>query len=153
MAQCETGYLCDVCGGDVAEITDSDLYLRYVLGEVPAEKLHAIRERHIRCNPAAAQFIVDPRFEPVRCAGAFAKENLDPEFVAQEEARVTRGWRRLQELPALGVPLTEYPLPEVRQAALQAARQRQPQEDADEYERRMLAWQQAAAEEGQARLG
>ena len=39
MALCEQGYLCDVCGQDVAAIVDSDLYLRYVLGEVgPLEK-------------------------------------------------------------------------------------------------------------------
>src|SRR5262249_4202928 len=114
---------------------------------VPAEKLHAIRERHIRCNPATAQFIVDPRFAPVHCEGAFAKEHLDPEFVAQEEARLTRGWQRLQELPALGLPLTDYPLPDVREAARQAARQREIDASAAEYERRMLAWHQAAAEE------
>ena len=52
MARCEQGYLCDVCGAEVAEITESDLYLRYVLGEVAPEKLHLSRERHIRCNPA-----------------------------------------------------------------------------------------------------
>jgi hypothetical protein len=113
MARCEQGYLCEVCGRDVGEITDSDLYLRYVLGEVPAEQLHLLRERHVRCNPALAQYIVDPAFAPVRCEGVFAKEAMDPAFVAEEEARVTRGWRRLQELPALGVPIIEYPLPEV----------------------------------------
>ena len=37
MARCEQGYLCDVCGQDVGEITESDLYLRYLLGEVPPE--------------------------------------------------------------------------------------------------------------------
>lgn len=150
MAQCETGYLCDVCGKDVEEMTDSDLYLRYVLGEVSPEKLHAARERHIRCNPAVAQFIVDPAFAPVRCEGAFAKEHLDAEFVAQEESRVTRGWRRLQEVPALGVPLTEYPLPEVCEAHRQAAHGRDPAEDAAlaaEYERRMRGYLRAAAEE------
>ena len=51
MAKCEEGYLCDVCGGDVEEIVDSDLYLRYVIGVVDAETLHTTRERHIRCNP------------------------------------------------------------------------------------------------------
>jgi len=114
MARCEQGYLCDVCGGDVEAITESDLYLRYVLGEVLPEKLLATRERHIRCNPAMAQFIVDARFEPVRCEGAFAKEALDADYVAAEEARITRAWQRLQELPTLGLPITEYPLPEVR---------------------------------------
>ena len=62
MTRCEEGYLCEVCGQDVAAITESDLYLRYVLGEVPPERLHTLRERHIRCNPALAQFIVDPAF-------------------------------------------------------------------------------------------
>jgi hypothetical protein len=152
MARCETGYLCDVCGGDVEEITESDLYLRYILGEVPPEKLDALRERHIRCNPALAQFIVDANFPPVTCEGAFAKEFLDPEFVGAEEARVTRGWRRLQEIPALGISLTEYPLPEVRQAHRQAALQRDLSEDeqiASEYERRMRGYQRAAADEEQ----
>ena len=111
MARCEQGYLCEVCGQDVGEITESDLYLRYVLGEVPPEQLHLLRERHIRCNPALAQYIVDPTFEPVRCESVFAKELMDREFVAAEEIRVTRGWRRLQELPRLGIPIIEYPLP------------------------------------------
>ena len=121
MALCEQGYLCDVCGQEVEEITDSDLYLRYVLGEVHPEQLHLLRERHIRCNPVTAQFIVDPGFEPVRCEGAFAKEQLDAAYVAEQEAQITRGWRRLQEIPKLGLPtIQEYPLPEVI-AAWQAA--------------------------------
>jgi hypothetical protein len=126
MARCEQGYLCEVCGQDVAEITDSDLYLRFVLGEVPAEQLHLLPERHVRCNPALAQYVVDSAFDPVRCEGAFAKEYLDSAFVAEEEARVTRGWRRLQELPALGLPILEYPLPEVREAMRRQAEQDQP---------------------------
>ncbi len=116
MAKCERGYLCEVCGQEVAEITDSDLYLRYVLGEVPPEVLHRLPERHVRCNPVLAQFITDPAFSPVRCEGPFAKDALDPAHVAEEEARVTRGWRRLQELPRLGLSIVEYPLPEVREA-------------------------------------
>jgi len=113
VAKCDQGYLCDVCGQDVERITDSDLYLRYVLGEVPPLTLPRQRERHIRCNPATAQYIVDPAFEPMRCEGVFAKEHLDPAFVAEEEQRVTRGWRRLQEIPALGLAIPEYPLAEV----------------------------------------
>ncbi len=120
MARCEQGYLCDVCGREVEEMTDSDLYLRYVLGEVPPDRLHLSPERHIRCNPAIAQFIVDPAFEPVVCDGPFAKQSLDPAGVAEQEAWITRGWQRLQELPRLGLPLTEYPLPEVRRAWQQA---------------------------------
>jgi hypothetical protein len=115
MARCERGYLCEVCGQEVGEITDSDLYLRYVLGEVPPEQLHILPERHIRCNPSLAQYVVDPAFAAVRSEGMFAKEGLDPAFVAAEEQRVTRGWRRLQELPGLGLPILDYPLPEVQE--------------------------------------
>jgi hypothetical protein len=115
MARCEQGYLCEVCAQDVGDMIESDLYLRYVLGEVPPEQLHLLPERHVRCNPALAQYIVDPAFAPVTCDGVFAKGTLDPAFVATEEARVTRGWRRLQQLPTLGVPIIEYPLPEVQQ--------------------------------------
>src|SRR5262245_54575028 len=116
MARCDQGYLCEVCGDEVEEITDSDLYLRYVLGEVHPEQLHLLRERHLRCNPALAQFIVDPAFQPpVVCEGAFAKAHLDPAYVAEEETRVTRAWRRLQELPGSGLPILEYPPPEVRE--------------------------------------
>ncbi|HVS39616.1 MAG TPA: hypothetical protein VMS17_28930 [Gemmataceae bacterium] len=129
MARCEQGYLCHVCGGDVGEITESDLYLRFVLGEVPAEQLHLLPERHIRCNPALAQYIVDPAFPPAACEGAFAKQYMDPAFTASEEARVTRGWRRLQELPTLGAPITEYPLPEVREAACEGGPNARPADD------------------------
>lgn len=113
MAACDQGYLCDVCGEDVSAITESDLYLRYVLGEVSPLTLTKQRERHIRCHPAMAQYIVDPAFEPVICDGVFAKALLDHDFVRQEEVRVSRGWRRLQEIPRLRLPITEYPLAEV----------------------------------------
>lgn len=91
MVQCELGYLCEVCGKDVEELTESDLYLRYVLGEVDPEVLHLSPERHIRCNPILGQFIIAEGFEAIRIDGFFAKAELDPEFVVQEEARVTRG--------------------------------------------------------------
>jgi hypothetical protein len=114
MAICDEGYRCDVCGSDVEAMVDSDLYLRFILGEVHPEALHRTPERHIRCNPTLAQFIVAPAFPGIACPGAFAKENLDPTFVAEEERRVTRGWLRLQEIPALGLTtIQEYPLPEV----------------------------------------
>jgi hypothetical protein len=107
--KCDEGYVCEVCGRDVEALTDSDLYLRYVLGEVPLERLHLQRERHIRCNPSLAQFIVDERFEPVTCQGPFGKSNLDAEFVREEERRVTAGWRRLQAIPTMGLTVAEYP--------------------------------------------
>ena len=90
MAACDTGYICDVCGKDVEAITESDLYLRYVMGEVSPLALPKQRERHIRCNPAVAQYIVDPAFEPVICGGMFAKANLDADFVRDQETLVTR---------------------------------------------------------------
>jgi hypothetical protein len=110
MARCEQGYLCEVCGGDVDGITESDLYLRYVLGEVPLFVLHQQPERHIRCNPALAQYIIDSQFEPVTCDGPFAKSQFADDYVAAEVARVTAGWRRLQELPHLGLSIDQYPL-------------------------------------------
>jgi len=110
MARCDEGYLCEVCGEDVDGVTDSDLYLRYVLGEVPLDLIHRLPERHLRCNPALAQYVVDPGFEPVVCDGPFGKKNLFPAFVSAEEVRVTRGWRRLQAIPTMGVTIAEYPL-------------------------------------------
>jgi hypothetical protein len=114
MALCEQGYLCDVCGLEVELIEESDLYLRYVLGEVDPELLHVTQERHVRCNPTLAQFIMAEGFEAVVIEGFFAKSALDVQFVSDEEVRVTRGYLRLLALPGSGLPLTEYPLPEVR---------------------------------------
>jgi hypothetical protein len=114
MAKCEQGYLCEVCGEDVGQITDSDLYLRYVIGLVDPETLHATPERHIRCNPTLAQFIVDDDFEPVAVEGPFDKRLLDPASVRQREILVTRGWRRLREIAGLELAIIDYPLPEVR---------------------------------------
>lgn len=110
MARCDEGYRCEVCGADVEAITESDLYLRFVLGEVPLEVIHQAPERHLGCNPALAQYIADPGFAPVVCEGPFGKAGMDAEYVRAEEARVTRGWRRLQEIPTLGLTLAEYPL-------------------------------------------
>lgn len=121
MARCEEGYLCDVCGGDVAELAESDLYLRYVIGLVDPETLHTTRERHIRCNPALAQFIVDDDFEPVLAEGPFDKRQLDPAYVRERERLVTRGWRRLRELAGQELSILEYPLPEVRAEMIRRA--------------------------------
>ena len=113
MAKCEEGYLCDICGQDVAELTDSDLYLRYVVGMLDPEVLHTTSERHIRCNPTLAQYIVADDFEPVIVAGPFDKRQLDPAYVAERECLLTRGWTRLKEVATAGIPIIEYPLPEV----------------------------------------
>lgn len=113
MAKCDEGYLCEVCGKDVGGITESDLYLRYVVGMLDPEVLHTTPERHIRCNPTLAQYIVDEGFEPVVLEGTFDKRQLDAEFVAQQEQLFTRGWRRLQEIATQDLRIIDYPLPEV----------------------------------------
>ena len=113
MAKCDEGYLCDVCGQDVATLTESDLYLRYVVGMLDPEVLHTTPERHIRCNPTLAQYIVAEDFPPVEVEGPFDKRELDEEFVKEQEALLTRGWLRLQELATKDLPIIEYPLPEV----------------------------------------
>jgi hypothetical protein len=110
MAKCDEGYLCEICGEEVEGLVESDLYLRYVIGMVDPEVLHTTPERHIRCNPALAQFIVDDGFEPVAVEGPFDKRALDAEFVRQREQLVTRGWQRLRELMNAGLPISEYPL-------------------------------------------
>ena len=113
MAKCDEGYLCEVCGLDVAELTESDLYLRYIIGMLDPEVLHTTPERHIRCNPSLAQYIVDSEFESVEVEGPFDKRQLDPVFVSQQERLVTRGWRRLKEVAGNDLKIIEYPLPEV----------------------------------------
>jgi hypothetical protein len=113
MAKCEEGYLCDVCGQDVAELTDSDLYLRYIVGMLDPEVLHTMSERHISCNPALAQYIVADDFSAIVVDGPFDKRKLDPTFVAAHERLITRGWKRLKEVTGLGIPIIAYPLPEV----------------------------------------
>lgn len=117
MARCDEGYLCEVCGEEVSNITVSDLYLRFVIGELDGRALLTAPDRHLRCNPAEAQFIVDPNFEPVATDGPFDKRMLDAEYVATREELVSRGWRRLQELPGSGLPINEYPLPEFQRGS------------------------------------
>ncbi len=123
-AKCEEGYLCSVCGGDVEEITDSDLYLRFVIGRLDPETLHTTRERHVRCNPVLAQFIVDDDFQPVAVEGEFDKRPLDPTYVREQETLVTRGYQRLKEIAHLELPIIDYPLPEVRARLEQQSRKR-----------------------------
>jgi len=110
MASCDQGYLCDVCQDEVESLSESELYLRYVIGEIQARALLTTPERHIRCDPYIAQFIQDERFSPVVYSGAFSKEALDAEEAARLTDLYTRGWQRLQEVQALGLPISEYPL-------------------------------------------
>jgi hypothetical protein len=122
MAKCDEGYLCDVCGKDVAALSDSDLYLRYIVGLLDPEVLHTSPERHIRCHPSLAQYIVADDFEAVSVEGPFDKQTLDADYVCKQEALLTRGWRRLNEVAGETLPIVEYPLPEV----IEAMRRRSP---------------------------
>lgn len=123
MAKCDEGYICDVCGDEVEQITESDLYLRYVVGMLDPEILHTSAERHINCNPALAQFIVDKEFSSVVVDGDFDKRKMDPGFVQQREELLTRGWQRLHEIAGQELAILEYPLPEVCQTLRQQAEQ------------------------------
>lgn len=123
MAKCDQGYICDVCGEEVEEIIESDLYLRFVIGMLDPEILHTSAERHICCHPSLAQFVVDERFSPVVVDGEFDKRKMDEGFVQQREALVTRGWQRLHEIAQQDLSILEYPLPEVCQALRQQAEQ------------------------------
>jgi hypothetical protein len=114
MAKCDEGYLCEVCGEPVEFLTESELYLRYVVGWVDPETLHTTPERHIRCNPTLAQFIVTDGFPTVEVEGMFDKRGLDPAHVAEREKLLTAGWIRLSELAGQeGLSLLDYPTDEV----------------------------------------
>ena len=115
MAKCEEGYLCHVCGKDVEHLRDSDLYLRYVIGDLDPELLHTTPERHVRCNPVLAQFIQHDEFTPVIVEGPFSLDHLDADFVTQRRNLVTEGFRRLLEIESTGGDrdVTAYPLPQI----------------------------------------
>jgi len=126
MAKCDEGYLCELCGKSVDTITESELYLRFVVGLLDPETLHTTQERHIRCNPTLAQFIVHETFPPIDAVGDFSKEHLDATYVDQQEQLLTRGWLRLQEIkatPSETLSILEYPLPEVQRRLREDAAQ------------------------------
>lgn len=114
MAKCDEGYPCEICGEDVTSIVESDLYLRFVIGELDPETLHTASERHLRCNPVLAQFINDTRFDPVIVSGPMDRRTLDEDFAEQRSDLVTRGFARLQDIATWDGDrdVTEYPLPE-----------------------------------------
>ncbi len=118
MAKCDEGYLCEVCGEEVEGLTNSALYLQYVIGWIDPETLHTRRECHLRCLPSLAQYIEDERFQPaVQIDDMFDRRQLDTEFVRQQVELVTRGYRRLWELQTKrrGLTVADYPLPEAQQ--------------------------------------
>lgn len=117
MARCDQGYLCRVCGKEVEDIVDSELYLRFVIGEIDPETLHTQPECHLRCNPTLAQFITDPRFEPfVQSDGMFSKKELDTQYVEERTQLINLGYARLWEImnDEMGITVIEYPLESVR---------------------------------------
>lgn len=117
MAKCDEGYLCEVCKAEVELITDSALYLQYVIGWIDPETLHTRRECHLRCQPNLAQYIEDERFSPpVIVEDEFDRRKLDVSFVRERSALVTRGYARLWELQTQRRDLTviDYPLPEAK---------------------------------------
>ena len=117
MAKCDEGYLCEVCGEPVESITGSDLYLRYVIGEIDSRALLSSPERHIHCNPTLAQFVRDERFPEVFVSGPFAKEHLDEGEVQRRTDRVPGGGHRLKEARLPNLPINDYPLPDARRSA------------------------------------
>ena len=116
MAKCDEGYLCEVCGGPVEKLSDSALYLQYVIGWIDPETLHTRAECHLRCHPALAQFIDHEDFEPLSIEGDLDRRRLDKEFATARTHLISRGFQRLRELQSArrGIPVSEYPLPEFR---------------------------------------
>lgn len=118
MAKCDQGYLCRVCGEEVELITDSELYLKYVIGEIDPETLHLTAECHLRCSPALAQFIADERFQLTddaksKIPDVFLKSNLDQLYVTERTALVTLGYQRLIEIRSQRrnpIAVIDYPL-------------------------------------------
>ena len=114
MANCDEGYNCDRCGKYVDNVKVSELYLRYVLGVVPAEELPREPERHIRCTPEFAQYIVHADFEPIACDDpALDKRTLPADVRRRQEKLFTRAWRRLQTVANSNLAVDEYPLPDL----------------------------------------
>ncbi len=112
MAKCDQGYLCEVCGEPVKNIIESSLYLRYVLGEVEIHQLFSAPERHLKCDPDLARFIVHEKFESPDITQQEDEIDIDKKEQMEKQKRVTAGWIRLREVVQLGIPITEYPLPE-----------------------------------------
>jgi len=117
MAKCDQGYLCVVCGEEVKRLDQSELYLKFVLGMVDADRLNQLPERHLSCNPAIGQFILDKKFEGVLAEGLASTRELDPEFCRQQEEWFTKGYRRLEFLQKnrRGLTIDQYPIPKDEQ--------------------------------------
>ena len=108
--------MCSICGEEVEHLTDSQLYLRFVIGEIDPETLHASAECHLSCVPTFSQFIADERFESSsEIEGPFSKNQLDSAYVDERTKLVSRGYARLwaiREERRKPLTVVEYPLPE-----------------------------------------
>jgi hypothetical protein len=115
MARCDQGYLCRVCGLEVEELTDSELYLRYVIHEIDSQTLIHLRDCHLTCNPVLAQFIDDPRLSfDLSVPESLDQRSLDQAFVMERRLRLSEGYRRLWEIRdhRRRFPhIQDYPLP------------------------------------------
>ena len=118
MARCDQGYLCRVCNQEVEKLSESELYLRFVIGEIDPETLHLSAECHLACNPVLAQFIDHQRYRNVAQAPeGFRLEDLDPRYAAERRELVTRGFQRLLEIQSnrkAFAHLQDYPLDEFK---------------------------------------
>ena len=100
-----------VCHEPVDTMPESELYLRYVLGEFPAERLQAMPDRHLRCNPEIGQFVENADFPSMTDDDPLTdRRRMDPAAARARADLVTRAWLRLREIPALGLALAEMPL-------------------------------------------
>jgi hypothetical protein len=116
MGGCDSGYLCSVCGEPVAEIHESSLYLRFVMGRLHPDELWTASEQHLPCRPELSQHIRDPEF--LEAHGELRPEAPEASrdgMGAGERERLddlaTRAWRRLCTLPG-GRHILDYPLPD-----------------------------------------
>jgi hypothetical protein len=114
MAKCDEGYLCEVCGEPVEKLSDSALYLQFVIGWIDSGLLQSRRECHLRCLPTLAQFVEHPDFESVQIEGDFDLRLLDPVLAKQRQDLVSAGYQRLRilERKRKGLSIEDYPLAE-----------------------------------------
>jgi hypothetical protein len=117
MAGCDGGYICSVCGDPVAEIHESALYLRFVMGRLHPDELWTAEEQHLRCRPDLAQHIRDRELLEALGESRVEDPALDRRALPDEERRrrdelITRAYRRLLTLPG-GRHILDYVLPDV----------------------------------------
>jgi hypothetical protein len=116
MAGCEGGYICGVCGKPVAEMHESALYLRFVMGCLHPDELWTAEEQHLPCRPELAQHVRDEEFLAAHGElrpedAALDRDRMPAEERARRDELTTRAYRRLLTLPG-GRHILDYPLPD-----------------------------------------